>query len=103
MEQFDQVCKERLIEIKTVLMEKEKEYAKNDDRYHNFNIAARILGTTPEKALRGIMMKHLVSVFDIIEAPSKTTHDIIDEKVGDLINYLILLEGMLKKRLDSIK
>jgi len=96
--QFAQVLKERLRKIEEILGKKAEEYAKNNDRYHNFNVAARIGNTTPEKALLGMMMKHFVSVMDLIEDPESATFDLIDEKCGDLINYLILLEGMLKQR-----
>lgn len=96
--QFEKVLKERLRKIEEILGKKAKEYAKNDDRYHNFNIAARIGNTTPEKALLGMMMKHIVSVMDLIEDTNSATFELIDEKIGDQINYLILLEGMMKSR-----
>jgi len=96
--QFDQVLKERLRKIEEILGKKAKEYAKNDDRYHNFNAAAQIGNTTPEKALLGMMMKHLVSVMDLIEDTNSATFELIDEKCGDLICYIILLEGMMKSR-----
>lgn len=96
--QFDQVLKERLRKIEKILGEKAKEYAKNNDRYHNFNVAARIRNTSPEEALSGMMMKHIVCVMDLIEDPKSATFELIDEKIGDNINYLILLEGMMKSR-----
>ena len=95
LDQFDTVCNERIVKIKKVLLSKSKEYAKGADRYHNFNVAARVGGTSREKALLGMMMKHLVSVLDIIEEPGRFNDEVIDEKIGDMINYLILLEGML--------
>ena len=95
MEQFDKVCNKRLEKIKSVLLAKGKEYAKGGDRYHNFNTAARVLGTSREKALLGMMMKHYISILDIIDNPCDWSDEAIDEKIGDMINYLILLEGML--------
>lgn len=101
MSEFNKVVEERIEKIRKVLADKGAEYATNDDRYHNFRIAARMLGTTPEKALKGMMVKHEVSVMDLIElaekSPEKLTAALIDEKIGDNINYLILLEGMLKE------
>ena len=101
--QFEAVLQSRLDKIKAVLGAKAKEYSSDTDRYHNFNIAGRMAGTTPEKALKGMMLKHEVSVLDLIEwsgaAPSRITEALIDEKIGDNINYLILLEGMLKHRI----
>lgn len=97
---FEEVLDRRLRLCKEILGEKAKEYAANSDRFHNFNRAALILGTTPENALIGMFTKHLVSVLDMIDkvafhTPSK---ELIDEKIGDSINYLILLEGLLIKR-----
>ena len=95
MEQFNTVCAKRLEKIKTILMSKAKEYAQGTNRYQNFDTAARVMGTTREQALLGMMMKHFVSILDIIEKPCNFSDGIIDEKIGDMINYLILLEGML--------
>ena len=95
LDQFDTVCRERLDKIQSILLAKGKEYAKEGDRYHNFKVAARVLGTTQEKALLGMMIKHWVSILDIIEEPGNWSDEVIDEKIGDMINYLILLEGML--------
>ena len=94
---FDKVVEERIESIRAVLASKEKEYAKGKDRFHNFNMAARMSSTTPEKALKGMMLKHEVSVQDLIDNPGNATTEIINEKIGDNINYLILLEGMLKQ------
>ena len=101
--EFEQMLDERLVKIRTVLSSKAKEYSSNDDRLHNFNVAARMIDTTPEKALKGMMLKHEVSVMDLIDWAGglnndKITLDVIDEKIGDTINYLILLESMLKGR-----
>jgi len=102
-DQFDEIVERRTRKIAETLTTKAKEYAADDDRFHNFNLAARIAGTTPEKALKGMMLKHIVSVFDLIEwsyvDDGRLNEAIIDEKIGDTINYLILLEGMMKHQL----
>jgi len=101
-DQFNNVVNNRCHEIKRILTKKAGEYATDNDRFHNFHVAARIANTTPERALKGMMLKHEVSVADMIDwaenCPEKLTDEIIDEKVGDNIAYLILLEGMLKDR-----
>ncbi|RLB94056.1 MAG: hypothetical protein DRH26_02200 [Deltaproteobacteria bacterium] len=101
-DKFNEIVKARLEKIEIILGEKAKEYAPKNDRFHNFNVAARISGTTPEKALYGMMLKHEVSVLDLIEMaenePDKLNEALIDEKIGDNIDYLILLEGLLKQR-----
>lgn len=94
---------ERRIELmRGTLAKKGEEYTVNeDDRFHNFKRAAAIIGGTPEQALVGMFVKHLVSVLDIVDVLSPDTFpsiETIEEKCGDAINYLVLLEIMLKER-----
>jgi hypothetical protein len=98
---FDGVVENRINLIKSVLASKRKEYAKGGDRLHNFKRAAETLRTTPEKALLGMFTKHLVSILDIVDAveTSVPTVGMVEEKIGDAVNYLILLEGLLKERI----
>ena len=102
---FNDILAQRLRKIQNVLGKKAEEYARGGDRFHNFRVAARIKNETPERALLGIWMKHIVSVLDLIDwiesSPEKITLELIDEKIGDNINYLILLEGLLMERLDK--
>lgn len=101
-EDFNILLTKRLNTIEAVLRNKAKEYATDDDRLHNFKRAARIAECTPAQALKGMWLKHLVSVFDIIDDQAKgknPDHAYIDEKLGDAINYLILLEAILKEKL----
>ena len=96
---FNDIVENRCSQIKAVLQKKAGEYARESNRFHNFDKAAVRLQTTPEKALRGMMEKHAVSVDDMIENPENVTIEIINEKIGDNINYLILLEGLLIRRI----
>lgn len=103
---FDLIVERRLQLIKEILLKKRAEYApEGGDRLHNFQRAADTLGCTKERALVGMWMKHIVSILDIVdslepghikEAPSVA---LVEEKIGDAINYLILLEAMLKDRI----
>lgn len=101
---FTDVVESRIEKTRKVLIKKEEEYARSNDRYHNFNVAGRVLDCSPERALLGMLIKHFVSVVDIID--SLDNYDkplvlhIVDEKIGDSINYLILLEGMLRNRME---
>ena len=93
--QFQEICQKRIAKIEKVLGKKAKEYAVNGNRYHNFDVAARVLGQTREKALMGMAIKHFVCILDMVEVPWEIDSNIVDEQIGDMINYLILLEGML--------
>jgi len=95
--EFDEIVKNRLKLIKEILLKKRAEYAPGGkDRLHNFKRAAAMLGTTQEQALVGMWAKHVVSILDICDG-QPAGREMIDEKIGDAINYLILLEAALKE------
>ena len=98
--EFNDVLKYRIDKIKEVLAHKAKEYAK-EDRLHNFKQAGKIANMTPELALKGFLMKHLVSIFDMIDEVEtvEISRAMWEEKIGDSINYLILLEALVVERL----
>ena len=95
-ERFNSILKERIDSILGTLAHKAKEYA-SDDRLYNFKRAAEIQHTTTAKALWGMASKHLVSVIDLVEGRINATPEMVNEKIGDMINYLILLEAVLKE------
>ena len=103
-ETFDKLLKERLQKIESVLGTKAREYASAADRLHNFKRSAAIMGESPSQVCIGFFVKHLTSVLDMVEANANSVvHEdaAIDEKVGDAINYLILLEAILKERIGT--
>lgn len=95
-QEFNELLDNRIKNIIDTLKLKGSEYAFNSDRLHNFKVAAQISNQTPEKALWGMAMKHLVSVTDLIEERLENNRHNVNEKIGDLINYLILLEALFE-------
>ncbi len=86
---------------RNILIEKGKEYSTDADKLHNFKQAASIEGCSVGNALRGMLLKHWTSVKDMVEAMDKGAkypESVIDEKIGDSVNYLILLEAVLKEQ-----
>jgi hypothetical protein len=98
--EFDKLTTARIEKIKEILLHKSIEYSHNGDRLWNFKLASNMNSNTPEEALWGMAMKHLVSVDDLVKKRLKSTVPMIDEKIGDLINYLILLEAILKEKIE---
>ncbi len=94
-EDFSRLLARRLASVARVLDGKSKEYAHNNDRLFNFKRAAAMLDTTPPLALVGMWSKHLVSVLDLADGRLPNTQENVDEKIGDAINYLVLLEATL--------
>lgn len=95
---FDRVVEGCIDKIKSVLQKKSQEYSSDDDKLHNFNKAKDLMRCkTKEFALLGMLNKHLVSVIDMIEKHEKTgklpNSHLLDEKIGDSINYFILLKA----------
>ncbi|NCD13703.1 MAG: hypothetical protein EOL92_00535 [Bacteroidia bacterium] len=98
--QFSALAARRFDACGEVMIQKSAEYSRQNDRLWNFKRAADMQGITPAEALRGMWAKHLVSVFDMIDhlalgnVPSQAT---CDEKIGDTINYTLLLEGLIEE------
>jgi hypothetical protein len=98
---FNKILERRISKIREVLEKKAEEYGPVD-RLHNFKRSAAMLNCTPERALVGMKVKHDVSVLDIVDQIERDgtvpTLEMLDEKIGDLINYAILLEVAVHER-----
>lgn len=98
--EFSNVLDDTILKSVSILKTKAGEYAKGD-RLHNFKVAAKLGNCTPEMALRGMMAKHIVSVWDLVkdtEEGKSVSADLWDEKIIDSINYLILLRAIIIDR-----
>jgi hypothetical protein len=100
-ERFELLMYRRRDRIVQILGAKAKEYATGEDRLHNFKVAARMAGVTPEEALMGMDLKHRVCIEDMVKGRIPLTREMIDEKLGDHINYMVLLEALLIERLED--
>lgn len=94
---FNKIVDQRLDKIKSKLKSKAEEYATDGSAFYNFERSAEINRCSRKHALWMKASKHLVSIIDMAELDETFTDDHIDEKIGDMINYLILLEGILKE------
>lgn len=93
--QFEEIFERVVDQSRNILIAKAAEYATDEDRLHNFKKAAILTDGTPHQALWGFLAKHLVSLSDMV-ASEKTYSDAQwDEKIGDSINYLILLRAQV--------
>lgn len=102
-EAFADVVRERLDKCRQVLVYKGIEYSSSEDRFHNFKAAAALDNESPEKSLWGMWKKHIVSVRDLIDSLEKDrtyvpSKGLVQEKLGDNINYCLLLEGLIEER-----
>ena len=101
-EEFDKIVENRINKIRETLVTKGVEYQRNDDVLHNFNRGAEISGETREKVMWGFALKHLVSFMDILDDCEMNNYpsvELLEEKIMDLINYLILEEASIKEKI----
>ena len=97
-EDFDKVLGRRLSLIAGVLGTKAAEYAPGDDRFANFRRASEFQHLSMEQVCWNFLMKHLVSLQDMVESGADYPLATWDEKLGDACNYLVLLEGIVFER-----
>ena len=101
--QFVQDVVQRRVQlIQDVLQSKNEEYAGQEDVFKAFTEALPLsFHDTKQAVAWEFMVKHLQSIKMIIEARSKSgkipDEKALEEKIGDAINYLILIEGMFKE------
>lgn len=95
-QEFNVLLEQRIQKIRDTLQYKATEYA-SDDRLHNFksDVGGLQLDESPEQVCWGYLRKHLQSIYDMVTGLKKPTLTMINEKIGDGINYLILLEAIL--------
>ena len=97
---FDKIVSNRMNWCEQTLLAKGEEYSREGDRLWNFKSAGRKRNKHPAEALLGMKVKHDVSVDDIVDdlkrgvVPPK---EFIAEKIGDSIDYLLLLEGLIEE------
>ena len=98
-ETFNKIIHEQIERCEATLCKKADEYA-TEDRLHNFKVAAGLQDCLPTTALAGMMAKHTVSVYDMIrglEEGKSYPIELWNEKIGDSINYLLLLAAAVRE------
>tara|TARA_R110000824_G_scaffold197053_5_gene380396 strand:- start:2993 stop:3319 length:327 start_codon:yes stop_codon:yes gene_type:complete len=83
---------------------KKHEYAHNQDVFKSLkNGVGFSFHDEPEQVAYEYLCKHLESIQSILKKlPEETPrYELINEKFGDAINYLIIIEGLLKERVNK--
>jgi hypothetical protein len=97
-EDFNTMVEETLNKCKTILGEKKKVYA-TEDRFHNFKERQKMLRVhSPIDVAFNDFTKHFQAYKDKIEMYGGLrifTLDQFDENIIDMINYLLLMRGMI--------
>ena len=94
---FTRIVNDQIARSTDVLTKKQAEYATDEDRLHNFHAGAGLTGRTPEQVCGGFLLKHVVSIFDMIESGEPQRIDLWNEKITDMINYGLLLRAIVEE------
>jgi len=100
-EEFNQVVENRLKHQQDVLTAKADEYARGD-RLSNFKSAGQMNHSTPETALWGFVTKHIIALGDFVrdlEGGIIQDYERWEEKIGDIQNYMTLLDALVQERI----
>lgn len=101
---FEDRLNDALNEIKNTLQIKAKEYVRNGDRLHNFNVGSQKSGKTREEIIASFRLKHEISIDDMRNDVAKGTlpsKELVEEKFGDVINYFILEKISILHKIDT--
>lgn len=93
---FENQIDAQLERCTSTLIDKNKEYADSVDRLANFRRASDLIERSMEEALGGMLSKHVISIFDMIYSDEQFQLERWDEKIGDAINYLLLLSVVIR-------
>ena len=103
-ERFDQIVDKTLDRIKETLIIKGKEYRRNNNPFHNFDEGSKRTGLIREKVLDGMLLKHEISISDIINDLEKgilPNIDTVEEKFNDNLIYLILKKASIIDKIEQ--
>src|SRR5690625_2596804 len=92
----EQILAQRIKKICDVLGSKADEYATDGSAFYNFERAADINRRSSKQELWSMATKQLVSILDMVVSDENFDPYYIDDKIADMLNYLILIEGIVK-------
>ena len=101
---FDEIVEEVCEQVKQTLLIKAKEYRRQNNPFHNFDIGSQRSGLIREKVLDGFLLKHEISISDMTndlvdgKLPLK---ELLNEKFGDNIIYLIIKKASIIDKIEQ--
>lgn len=91
--EFEEFAQDMISDAYEVLVGKGKDYAREDNPFHNFETTADFTGQTREQVLGGHMYKHVAALYRYIRDGKVDTEGLRGRAI-DLINYAIFLVAM---------
>ena len=102
-ESFNKIVEDRIALVRSTLTSKGEEYTSNEDVFEAFNTMASGLSfhSDSKQVLWELLVKHLYSIRKMITTNNMPSKELVKEKIGDAVNYLILLEGIFNEDIDN--
>ena len=103
-QRFDKVVEEVCEQVKQTLLIKAKEYRRQNNPFHNFDVGSQRSGLIREKVLDGFLLKHEISIADMtndLVDGKLPTKELLDEKFGDNIIYLIIKKASIIDKIEQ--
>lgn len=102
--EFEAIVESTVHGCVNTLVIKGREYRRNDNPLHNFDVGTQQSTTneTREEVIWGMARKHWISIQDIrndIKQGQLPSIELLDEKFGDMINYLIIEKASIMDRI----
>ena len=86
-----------LAQCKSMLSRKNHDYAGNTDIFSNFKFAASAAGISPPQSILVLLGVKISRLSQLIGSGKEPLNEKIEDSIVDLINYALLLHGLLKK------
>lgn len=100
--EFNKIIDEQLKMCQDILIQKSTEYNKDqDERLDCFKAAANLTGESLKEALAGMMIKHTISIYQMISSKKNYSLEKWTEKITDHINYLLILKAVVMEEENS--
>jgi hypothetical protein len=97
-QEFNNIFQDTIMALENLVKAKGETYATGNNRLHNFDRAADIIGRGDDaiKACQGMWTKQLISLLDALDALPRQTwnQERCDEVINDLLVYLILTKAL---------
>ena len=81
-----------------VMRAKANDYADGQDAFLNFKVAAQVAGISPDQTLLVLLGMKISRLTQLVGKGKKAKNESVDDTLLDIINYVLLLRGMLKEQ-----
>ena len=95
---FLQDAQQLLNKCLQLLASKNHDYSETQDAFANFKLAAHIAGIPTEQTLLTLLGMKLARLNQLLGKGKQPKHEAIDDTLMDIINYTLLLRGILQER-----